>query len=137
MTKCSNCESSRIADVRSKARDLSIFGYNNLEVDGYLPYGVGIGGGDYCELSYCLDCGMIQGDFPISDEALCEAFDVDEMPANNGSMSSDDKMNRFEELHEDAVRDIEGMRENEWLEYRQLGRDLVSKGMIPEDLTIK
>jgi len=137
MTKCSNCESSRIAEVQSKASDLSTFSYNDLEVDGYLPYSVGVGGGDYCEITYCLDCGMIQGDFPISDEALCDAFDVDEMPADNGSMSTDEKMNRFETLHEDAVRDIEGMPEREWSEYRKLGRELVSKGTIPESLIIK
>ena len=26
---------------------------------------MGIGGGDYIEFAYCLDCGQIQKDFPV------------------------------------------------------------------------
>jgi hypothetical protein len=33
--------------------------------DGYVPSKMGIGGGDYMEFSYCLDCGQIQGKFPV------------------------------------------------------------------------
>lgn len=32
---------------------------------GYVPGDLGIGGGDYIELMWCLDCGRIQGSFPL------------------------------------------------------------------------
>jgi hypothetical protein len=32
---------------------------------GYVPSGVGVGGGDYLKFDYCLDCGQIQGKWPI------------------------------------------------------------------------
>jgi hypothetical protein len=31
---------------------------------GYVPDDMGIGGGDYVEFDYCLQCGQIQGRFP-------------------------------------------------------------------------
>lgn len=33
--------------------------------DGYVPDGLGIGGGDYLNFSFCLDCGQMQGEFPV------------------------------------------------------------------------
>ena len=32
---------------------------------GYVPRDLGIGGGDDVQLAYCLDCGQIQGKFPL------------------------------------------------------------------------
>jgi hypothetical protein len=48
---------------------------NGKEGDGYVPDDIGIGGGDYITFTYCLDCGKIQGDFPISQEAVNGAID--------------------------------------------------------------
>jgi hypothetical protein len=31
-----------------------------VEYDGYVPTGIGIGGNDYLEFDYCLNCGQIQ-----------------------------------------------------------------------------
>jgi len=36
-----------------------------IEKDGYVPSGICIGGGDYMSFAYCLECGMIQDDFPV------------------------------------------------------------------------
>ncbi len=36
----------------------------------YVPRGMGIGGGDYVEFSWCLECGQIQGKFPLPLTAL-------------------------------------------------------------------
>ena len=45
------------------------------ENDGYVPVGVGIGGGDYVDFTYCLECGKIQSNqFPVSKETLAEAL---------------------------------------------------------------
>ena len=35
------------------------------EQEGYVPYGFGIGGGDYIRFNFCMDCGQLQGKFPL------------------------------------------------------------------------
>ena len=32
---------------------------------GYVPRDMGIGGGDYIKAALCLDCGQVQGVFPL------------------------------------------------------------------------
>jgi hypothetical protein len=41
--------------------------YKGMERHDYVPDFIGLGGGDYIELDYCLDCGQIQGDFPLEE----------------------------------------------------------------------
>ncbi len=41
-----------------------------INYDGYVPTGIGIGGGDEMSFDYCINCGKIQGDFPKSLEGL-------------------------------------------------------------------
>lgn len=73
---CTSCNSNRLIDVSSKASDLHYVSvpHLDLESDGYFPSVPGIGAGDYVELTACLDCGKIQGQFPISDEDLKNSF---------------------------------------------------------------
>jgi hypothetical protein len=40
------------------------------EIIDYLPSDLGIGGGDDSEFDYCLDCGQIQGTFPMPPTCL-------------------------------------------------------------------
>ena len=41
------------------------------DYDGYVLGNIGISeDGDYIKFKYCLECGKIQGKFPISDETL-------------------------------------------------------------------
>ena len=63
--KCFKCNSDKIASIGAKCSDLCSFSFDGLEKDGYVPTDVGIGGGDYVEFDYCLNCGQIQGKFPI------------------------------------------------------------------------
>ena len=44
--------------------------YKEQEHYGYVPNGLNIGGGDYCEIDYCLECGQLQGEFPIPEYAV-------------------------------------------------------------------
>jgi len=69
---CQKCQSKRSASVQGKTSDLCCFyvSSNDIELNDYVPSGVGIGGGDYIEFTYCLDCGQIQGNFPISSEVI-------------------------------------------------------------------
>jgi hypothetical protein len=63
---CQTCKSDKIARVGGKTSDrCTVDGPGGLtgEPD-YVPDGIGIGGGDYIQFSYCLNCGTIQGDWP-------------------------------------------------------------------------
>lgn len=72
--ECDKCSSNRVASVSAKCSDLCSFEFGGREKDGYVPYNVGIGGGDYVQFDYCLTCGKIQGKFPILKEDVAEAF---------------------------------------------------------------
>jgi len=63
---CQQCNSGRISSVLGHCVDRF-----TAEMDGkefgphYIPDDMGIGAGDDLEIEYCLDCGQIQGDFPV------------------------------------------------------------------------
>ncbi len=61
---CFHCGSGRIIDVQSKCDDRCGISLGEIEVNGYVPYDLGIGGGDYVEFKLCLECGQQQGTFP-------------------------------------------------------------------------
>jgi len=67
------CGSERIAAVSGKTSDMCDVRVDGKIInDGYVPGGMNIGGGDYLHFEYCLDCGRIQGNFPVEDKALEE-----------------------------------------------------------------
>jgi hypothetical protein len=41
-----------------------------------VPRDLGIGGGDDVQLTYCLDCGQIQGKFPLPPTQMEEARSI-------------------------------------------------------------
>jgi len=63
--KCQRCGSERILSAGCKCSDMFTASVGDLEIDGYVPDDLGIGGGDYVELDLCLDCGQLQGKFPL------------------------------------------------------------------------
>jgi hypothetical protein len=64
--KCQRCNSERVAQISAKCDDMFYQTIKGKEMNGYVPLDMGIGGGDYLEFKYCLDCGQIQGTFPLS-----------------------------------------------------------------------
>jgi len=62
---CQKCRSDRIACVGGKVSDMFHATVGDYEHDGYVPGDLGVGSGDYIDFEYCLDCGQIQGDFPL------------------------------------------------------------------------
>lgn len=64
---CDRCNSERVVSISGKCSDLFNANYSDKELTDYVPNDMGIGGGDYIEFSYCLECGKIQGEFPIPD----------------------------------------------------------------------
>lgn len=63
--KCQRCNSERVATVNGKSGDCTCVSMGDKEQIDYVPNDMGIGGGDYVNFSWCLDCGQIQGEFPM------------------------------------------------------------------------
>jgi hypothetical protein len=68
------CGSTRIMDVCGKVSDMFGAGTQGKQYSGYVPAGLNIGEGDYLEFGYCLDCGRIQGKFPIDMKTIDKVF---------------------------------------------------------------
>ena len=66
LMSCQRCKSERVSNICSKSSDLNGGEIDGAAFEGYVPEHSGIGGGDYVEFSWCMDCGQIQGDFPVS-----------------------------------------------------------------------
>jgi len=66
MKTCQRCSSKRVFSVTAKCSDCCcVDGPGRQTTDGYVPDDIGIGGGDYVEMQWCLDCGQIQGTWPL------------------------------------------------------------------------
>ena len=71
------CGGNRIARVSAKCSDLCWVQVPHLdaEKDGYVPRNIGLGDeSDYVDVDFCLDCGRLQGNFPVSDAQIKKAF---------------------------------------------------------------
>ena len=64
--KCQRCGSERVAEVSAKCKDMFRWKSGKARYEGYVHTpGNEIGGGDYIEFKYCLECGQIQYVFPV------------------------------------------------------------------------
>lgn len=70
--KCQRCQSERVAQVSARCSDLCFYSIGDVEKDGYVPDNVGIGGGDNVEVSYCLECGQLQGEWPVPEQNVAQ-----------------------------------------------------------------
>lgn len=77
---CQSCNSNRVASIFAHSKDLGNFTYDNLNIDhdGYFPEIESICEGDDADITFCLECGQIQGEFPITDDDIQAAFSFDE-----------------------------------------------------------
>jgi hypothetical protein len=62
---CQRCHSERVLGINAKCSDMCSIRMGSNESEGYAPSAPGIGGGDYIETDICLDCGQVQGKFPL------------------------------------------------------------------------
>jgi hypothetical protein len=74
MLKCQRCGSNRVADMTAKCSDMCGLSIGEYDNDGYVPGDMGVGGGDYVEMKWCLECGQLQGNWPLPE---CEAENFD------------------------------------------------------------
>lgn len=75
---CQECESDRIAHINGKVSDTFYAEMGDNEHEGYVPMDMGIGGGSYIRFTYCLECGQIQGDFPLEETDVETGVDSDD-----------------------------------------------------------
>lgn len=78
--KCQRCGSSRVISAGAKCADRfsAHIASVGAEYDGYVPTDVGLGGGDYMRAELCLDCGQVQGKFPLPASRMEEGVTGDE-----------------------------------------------------------
>ena len=77
---CESCGSDRIASVDAKCSDrfsMDIDDRNVVKGD-YVPRDYNIGGGDYVRFGYCLDCGQMEGEWPVEPSEIEETETEDE-----------------------------------------------------------
>ena len=68
---CQRCRSERILKVSGKCSDMCCTKfYTGEEKNGYVPSDLNIGGGDYIEVRICMECGQVQGEFPVGDRLV-------------------------------------------------------------------
>lgn len=68
--RCQRCDSDRILYAFSHGRDCQTVEIRGTEHDGYMPQDLGIGGGDEMAIKVCLDCGQLQGKWPLPKASL-------------------------------------------------------------------
>ena len=69
---CQQCRSPRLARVLGHCSDMCSIDLAGKHTHGYVPRDLGIGGGDDV---HCLDCGQIQGTFPVPPTAIEQGRD--------------------------------------------------------------
>lgn len=86
---CQKCKSERVCSVGGKCSDTFSAGIGTAEIQGYVPDDLGVGSGDYIDFNFCMDCGQLQGKFPlppadmereISDSEVLEFFENHFLP---------------------------------------------------------
>ena len=87
---CDSCGSDRILQICGKVSDRGDYEFKGNVVDGYAPYVENVCDGDYIDPDICLNCGKVQGIFPIvNDPVMGEEEEVEEdsvwsAPTGNG-----------------------------------------------------
>jgi hypothetical protein len=59
-----------VLDASGKCSDCFGCSIGDSEHDGYVPEDIGLGGGDYIDIKICLNCGQVQGKFPLPKSKL-------------------------------------------------------------------
>ena len=63
---CQRCDSGEVFYIHIECDDKCCFiKYKDFEKIGYVPFELGIGGGEIFNIKVCLNCGQLQGEFPI------------------------------------------------------------------------
>ena len=66
MKLCDKCNSDRVASIQGKCSDQFSMLFQGEDIQGEVPKNLNIGEGDYIEMGICMDCGKVQGKFPVT-----------------------------------------------------------------------
>lgn len=69
---CFKCQSDKILIINAKCNDMCQIDYKNHDYDGGVPNNLNIGGGDYIGINLCINCGTVQGEWPLHDDIIEE-----------------------------------------------------------------
>jgi len=75
---CDSCGSDRILSLNAKCSDRCTASFNGVHREGYAPSVANVSGGDYVTPSVCLECGKVQGSFPVEGPEGFEPLVCDE-----------------------------------------------------------
>lgn len=79
--KCQRCNSDRLLEMSAKCCDAFYGSYKDKEIEsGYAPSIQNVCGGDYVDAIICLECGQVQGVFPVEDSNINLIDDEDDSP---------------------------------------------------------
>jgi hypothetical protein len=68
---CQNCGTEgRIYEATGYGKDLNWCKWKGKERDGYLPEVTNLSGGDELTIAVCLECGQVQGEWPVEDPCI-------------------------------------------------------------------
>ena len=72
MSKCQRCESNKLFSMNAKFNDMFTFTYQgkNHDTPDYAPNVDNICDSDYAFPEICLECGQVQGNFPVDDDEI-------------------------------------------------------------------
>lgn len=79
---CQKCKSELVVTVLSHCVDRFHAELKGMEYEGYVPSQLGIGSGDDVEISYCVACGQMQGDWPLEEDVVIDFFVESKMGVN-------------------------------------------------------
>lgn len=77
MDRCLECTSKRLAEFSAKLTEGCQVYIGERQYEGHLPDDLNIGDTDTVSFIYCLDCGMLQDDWPL-DSTMIEDEEEDE-----------------------------------------------------------
>lgn len=75
---CQKCGSERILEVDGKTADSCSQQFGGSERNDYVTPNLNIGGGDYLRFAVCLECGQMQGEWPVENPEWAEESDDDQ-----------------------------------------------------------
>ena len=79
--QCQKCESYNVASINCDFTNYGSIYIPKFVVEfSKVPCGMNTGNDDYLDLKFCLDCGQVQGEFPVNMETVAEEneLEVDE-----------------------------------------------------------
>jgi hypothetical protein len=98
---CQTCSSDRIMNVYAKSSDLNSLSIKGHNLDHYLPDGIGLGDdSDAVSMDYCLNCGQIQGEFPlpITNLEVGRAVDEDDLDDLSDEEKAEEEAKKQDEI---------------------------------------